>query len=56
MVVVMMVRMLSMPIFVGMLCLVLLLGSLASYNLPEESSTLDIVPCESADRPLPLQC
>ena len=46
----MMVRILSiLPIFVGTLCLVLLLGSLASYNLPEESSTVDMVPCESAE-------
>ena len=46
----MMVRILSiLPGFVGVLCVILLLGSLTGFSLPEERSVIDMVPCESED-------
>tara|TARA_B100001559_G_scaffold293631_1_gene274793 strand:+ start:4570 stop:5163 length:594 start_codon:yes stop_codon:yes gene_type:complete len=46
----MMVRILSiLPVFVGVLCVILLLGSLTGFSLPEERSVIDMVPCESED-------
>ena len=46
----MMVRILSiLPVFVGVLCVILLLGSLTGLSLPEERSVIDMVPCESED-------
>jgi len=46
----MMVRILSiLPGFVGVLCVVLLLGSLTGISLPEERSAIDMVPCEFED-------
>ena len=45
-----MVRILSiLPGFVGVLCVILLLGSLTGFSLPEERSVIDMVPCESED-------
>ena len=46
----MMVRLLSvLPGFVGLLCVVLLLGSLRGIDLPSERSVIDMVPCEFED-------
>ena len=46
----MMVRLLSvLPGFVGLLCVILLLGSLRGIDLPSERSVLDMVPCEFED-------
>ena len=46
----MMVRLLSvLPGFVGLLCVVLLLGSLRGIDLPSERSLIDMVPCEFED-------
>ena len=46
----MMVRILSiLPGFVGVLCVILLLGSLTGISLPEERSAIDMVPCEFED-------
>ena len=46
----MMVRLLSvLPGFVGLLCVILLLGSLRGIDLPSERSVIDMVPCEFED-------
>ena len=46
----MMVRVLSvLPGFVGLLCVILLLGSLRGIDLPQEGSVIDMVPCEFED-------
>ena len=46
----MMVRLLSvLPGFVGLLCVMLLLGSLRGIDLPSERSVIDMVPCEFED-------
>ena len=46
----MMVRLLSvLPGFVGLLCIILLLGSLRGIDLPSERSVIDMVPCEFED-------
>ena len=46
----MMVRFLSvLPGFVGLLCIILLLGSLRGIDLPSERSVIDMVPCEFED-------
>ena len=46
----MMVRFLSvLPGFVGLLCVILLLGSLRGIDLPSERSVIDMVPCEFED-------
>ena len=46
----MMVRILSiLPGFVGVLCVILLLGSVTGISLPEERSAIDMVPCEFED-------
>ncbi|MAD56561.1 MAG: hypothetical protein CL974_03330 [Euryarchaeota archaeon] len=45
-----MVRLLSvLPGFVGLLCVILLLGSLRGIDLPSERSVIDMVPCEFED-------
>ena len=46
----MMVRLLSvLPGFVGLLCVILLLGSLRGIDLPSVRSVIDMVPCEFED-------
>ena len=46
----MMVRLLSvLPGFVGLLCIILLLGSLRGIDLPSDRSVIDMVPCEFED-------
>lgn len=46
----MMVRLLSvLPGFVGLLCVILLLGSLRGIDLPSDRSVIDMVPCEFED-------
>ena len=46
----MMVRVLSvLPGLVGLLCVILLLGSLRGIDLPQEGSVIDMVPCEFED-------
>ena len=48
--IIMMVRLLSvLPGFVGLLCVILLLGSLRGIDLPSERSVIDMVPCEFED-------
>ena len=48
--IIMMVRFLSvLPGFVGLLCIILLLGSLRGIDLPSERSVIDMVPCEFED-------
>ena len=48
--IIMMVRLLSvLPGFVGLLCIILLLGSLRGIDLPSERSVIDMVPCEFED-------
>ena len=48
--IIMMVRVLSvLPGFVGLLCIILLLGSLRGIDLPAEGSVIDMVPCEFED-------
>ena len=43
--IIMMVRILSiLPGFVGVLCVILLLGSVTGISLPEERSAIDIKP------------
>ncbi|MCH1523869.1 MAG: hypothetical protein L7S41_01810 [Candidatus Thalassarchaeaceae archaeon] len=46
----MMVRILSiLPVITGTICAILLLGSLVGINLGDDSSTIDMVPCEVDD-------
>ena len=48
--IIMMVRLLSvLPGFVGLLCVILLLGSLRGIDLPSDRSVIDMVPCEFED-------